>query len=117
MRPCMVELKGHPFISKLNNGAEMEAVRRSIVEELQLLKALPPLRREPEVTAKHGKLKSDRNLGFETILVDDLASLSTLDELTNWNLIYQGFIPPLQHQSPAHFSFYLTQGSDFGTIA
>lgn len=72
-------MKNHPFISSLGYSADL--VRNSIALELELVKALRHVRREPEVTMqKDGKLRFDRKSAPELILVDDLASLSNPNE-------------------------------------
>jgi hypothetical protein len=53
------------------------------VAEIELVRALGKIRREPEVTTKHGKLKADRKAQLKTIFVDDLASLASIDEVSS----------------------------------
>ena len=79
MRPIMSELRNHRFITQVGDTPDL--IRKSIVKEMELVRALGQIRREPEVTAKHGKLKAERQAGFQTIFVDDLASLGTTDEV------------------------------------
>ena len=51
------------------------------MRDIDLLKSNGRMRREPEVTTKHGKLKTDRKGKLQTMFVDDLAALPTLDEV------------------------------------
>lgn len=80
-RPYMIELKHHPFLQLISNIPE-DIIRHELVRDIQLVKAHGDLvKREPEVTTKHGKLKTDRKSRLQTMFVDDLVSLSSLDEV------------------------------------
>lgn len=46
------------------------------------------MQKHPDVTTKHGKLKSKRKNPPTTIYVDDLAALDSLSEVYNINIIY-----------------------------
>ncbi|CAG7825285.1 unnamed protein product, partial [Allacma fusca] len=78
-RVFMYELKTHPFLQQLQNVVEDE-IREELKRDIDLLKAQGRIRREPEVTTKHGKLKTDRKGPLQTMFVDDLAALPTLDD-------------------------------------
>jgi len=80
-RPFVMELRKHPFIMKVDNACD-DIIRQELVREIELIKAFgKQLKREPEVTTKHGKLKTARKSKLRTMFVDDLASLPTLDEV------------------------------------
>lgn len=80
-RPFMVELRQHPFFHKIDRIPE-DIIRNELIKDIQQVKAHgDELKREPEVTTKHGKLKTDRKSRLQTMFVDDLVSLATLDEV------------------------------------
>lgn len=70
---------------------------RQIVQVREELKAEIRYQREvsgrvqkhPDVTTKHGKLKSKRKNPPTTIYVDDLAALDSLSEVSIYNLSYK----------------------------
>jgi len=79
-RPFAEELRQHPFI--LQTSKCQDLIRQDIVKQIEIVKGHGnQLRREPEVTTKHGKLKTDRKAKLQTMFVDDLAALPTLDEV------------------------------------
>jgi len=81
-RPYVAELLQHPFLFPLDSEA-ISVTKAELAKEIRLIKTYQgrTYRREPEVTAKHGKLKTDRLGKLQTMFVDDLASLPTLDEV------------------------------------
>lgn len=49
--------------------------------------------RQPEVTTKHGKLKTDRKQVPRKMYVDDLAALDILTEVSSISVILDALIP------------------------
>ena len=76
----MSEIKQHPFLEQLQYQVT-GSIRDELKTYMGLVKAQGKVRREPEVTTKHGKLKTDRKGGLHTMFVDNLAALPSLDEV------------------------------------
>lgn len=55
--------------------------RQELNVEIKRQRAEGRARRQPEVTTKHGKLKSDRKAKPQKMYVDDLAALDMLTEV------------------------------------
>ncbi|KAK9300084.1 hypothetical protein QLX08_007125 [Tetragonisca angustula] len=77
-RPFASELKEHPLLMNIESIAE--DVRRELQEEIRRQRADGRVHRQPEVTTKHGKLKTDRKARPEKMYMDDLAALDMLSE-------------------------------------
>jgi hypothetical protein len=76
-----MELRRHPFITRVDSTCD-DIIRNELVNEISLIKAFgKQLKREPEVTTKHGKLKTARKSKLRTMFVDDLAALLSFDEV------------------------------------
>ncbi|ODN02300.1 Myosin-IIIa [Orchesella cincta] len=90
-RPFMVELRQHPFLQQLTRIPE-DIITNDMVRDIQMVKAHGDLvKREPEVTTKHGKLKTDRKSKLQTMFVDDLVALASLDEETILDQLFHRF--------------------------
>ncbi|KAF7990235.1 hypothetical protein HCN44_000040 [Aphidius gifuensis] len=77
-RPFASELKDHPLLQAVENY--QDDVKSELVDEIERQKNDGRIRRQPEVTTKHGQLKSDRKIQAKKIYYDDLAVLDTLTE-------------------------------------
>ncbi|CAL7948662.1 unnamed protein product [Xylocopa violacea] len=77
-RPFASELKEHPLLT--NVESVVDKVREQLREEILRQRADGRVHRQPEVTTKHGKLKTDRKARPEKMYMDDLAALDTLSE-------------------------------------
>ncbi|XP_068982765.1 myosin-IIIb-like isoform X2 [Bombus flavifrons] len=77
-RPFASELKEHPLLMNIESNAEK--IRNEIQEEIRRQRADGKVHRQPEVTTKHGKLKTDRKARPEKMYMDDLAALDMLSE-------------------------------------
>lgn len=77
-RPFATKLLRHPFFANIMN--KMDVVRKELKEEIQRQRSEGLLRRQAEVTTKHGQLKSDRKSKPQKMYMDDLASLEVLSE-------------------------------------
>ncbi|KAG7210389.1 hypothetical protein KM043_011922 [Ampulex compressa] len=77
-RPFVSELKEHPLLTNV------ESVVEKVREELRALicrqRTEGRVFRLPEVTTRHGKLKTDRKARPEKMYMDDLAALDMLSE-------------------------------------
>lgn len=89
-RPLMVELMAHPFIAQVPK--DPEEIREELVRILRVQQKLGYGKRLPEVTTKHGQLKTDRKSRPQPILVDDLSALETLTEDVIVDQLYQRYI-------------------------
>ena len=58
-------------------------IRAEIVRILMEQKRWGIIKRPPEITTKHGQLKTDRKSKPEPILVDDLALMEVLSEVSS----------------------------------
>ncbi|XP_046413203.1 myosin-IIIb-like isoform X2 [Neodiprion fabricii] len=77
-RPFASELAEHPLL--VNVAAVLDQVREELREEISRQRSNGRVHRQPEVTTKHGKLKTDRKTKPEKMYVDDLAALDLLSE-------------------------------------
>ncbi|XP_049784574.1 myosin-IIIb-like [Schistocerca cancellata] len=77
-RPFARELLEHPLMKK--GALVAEKVRRELRAEIQRQRKEGRTHRQPEVTTKHGKLKSDRKSKPQKMYMDDLAALDILTE-------------------------------------
>ncbi|XP_017761248.1 PREDICTED: myosin-IIIb-like isoform X2 [Eufriesea mexicana] len=87
-RPFASELKEHPLLMNVESSAEK--IRLDLQEEIRRQKTDGRVHRQPEVTTKHGKLKTDRKARPEKMYMDDLAALDMLSE--------DGIVDQLQHR-------------------
>ncbi|XP_058807301.1 myosin-IIIb-like isoform X2 [Phymastichus coffea] len=77
-RPFACELKEHPLLLSIEE--RMDDIRLQIQEEIKRQRSEGKVHRQPEVTTKHGKLKTDRKTRPEKMYMDDLAALDMLSE-------------------------------------
>ncbi|XP_012256582.2 myosin-IIIb-like isoform X3 [Athalia rosae] len=77
-RPFASELAEHPLL--VNVAGIIDQVREELREEIARQRSDGRVHRQPEVTTKHGKLKTDRKARPEKMYVDDLAALDLLSE-------------------------------------
>ncbi|GLH16633.1 Myosin-VIIa [Gryllus bimaculatus] len=77
-RPFARELLEHPLMQK--GAVVAEKVRQQLKAEIARQRAEGRSHRQPEVTTKHGKLKSDRKSKPQRMYMDDLAALDILTE-------------------------------------
>ncbi|KAM0737530.1 Myosin-IIIa [Formica fusca] len=87
-RPFASELKEHPLLS--NVEPIVGKIREQLREEIRRQRAEGRIHRQPEVTTKHGKLKTDRKTRPEKMYMDDLAALDMLSE--------EAIVDQLQHR-------------------
>ncbi|XP_072749225.1 myosin-IIIb isoform X1 [Anoplolepis gracilipes] len=87
-RPFASELKEHPLLS--NVQPIVGKIREQLREEIRRQRAEGRIHRQPEVTTKHGKLKTDRKTRPEKMYMDDLAALDMLSE--------EAIVDQLQHR-------------------
>ncbi|KAL0100753.1 hypothetical protein PUN28_019257 [Cardiocondyla obscurior] len=87
-RPFASELREHPLLTKVEPIAEK--IRERLREEICRQRAEGRVHRQPEVTTKHGKLKTDRKTRPEKMYMDDLAALDMLSE--------EAIVDQLQHR-------------------
>ncbi|XP_076174415.1 myosin-IIIb isoform X2 [Ptiloglossa arizonensis] len=87
-RPFASELKEHPLL--MNIEPNLEKIRMELREEIRRQRAFGSVHRQPEITTKHGKLKTDRKTRPEKMYMDDLAALDMLSE--------DGIVDQLQHR-------------------
>lgn len=69
-RPFAKKLIRHPFFAHITE--RMDTVRKELKEEIQRQRSEGVLRRQAEVTTKHGQLKPDRKSKPQKIYMDDL---------------------------------------------
>ncbi|XP_017794743.1 PREDICTED: myosin-IIIb-like isoform X2 [Habropoda laboriosa] len=77
-RPFASELKEHPLL--LNVDSSLEKIQDELQQEIRRQRADGRVHRQPEVTTKHGKLKTDRKARPQKMYMDDLAALDMLSE-------------------------------------
>ncbi|XP_031788630.1 myosin-IIIb isoform X2 [Nasonia vitripennis] len=77
-RPYACELKEHPLLLSIED--RLEEIRAQLQEEIRRQRSDGRVQRQPEVTTKHGKLKTDRKARPEKMYMDDLAALDLLSE-------------------------------------
>ncbi|XP_032682960.1 myosin-IIIb-like isoform X2 [Odontomachus brunneus] len=87
-RPFASELREHPLL--MNVEPKVERIRQQLREEIRRQRAEGRVHRQPEVTTKHGKLKTDRKTRPEKMYMDDLAALDMLSE--------EAIVEQLQHR-------------------
>lgn len=87
-RPFARELREHPLLTKAAPIAEK--IRQQLREEIRRQRAEGRVHRQPEVTTKHGKLKTNRKTRPEKMYMDDLAALDMLSE--------EAIVDQLQHR-------------------
>lgn len=87
-RPFASELREHPLLTKVK--PIVEKIRERLREEIRRQRAEGRVHRQPEVTTKHGKLKTDRKTRPEKMYMDDLAALDMLSE--------EAIVDQLQHR-------------------
>lgn len=69
-RPFAKKLLRHPYFANIN--ANINTIRKELKEEIQRQRNEGMLRRQAEVTTKHGQLKSDRKSKPQKMYMDDL---------------------------------------------
>lgn len=74
-RPFAKQLIRHPFFAHLNE--RMATIRKELKEEIHRQRNEGVLRRQAEVTTKHGQLKPDRKSKPQKIYMDDLGKIKT----------------------------------------
>lgn len=77
-RPFASELKEHPLL--MNVVPIIGKVRKELQDEICRQRDEGRVKRQPEVTTKHGKLKTDRKAQPKKMYMDDLAALDLLSE-------------------------------------
>ncbi|XP_014476501.1 PREDICTED: myosin-IIIb-like isoform X2 [Dinoponera quadriceps] len=87
-RPFASELREHPLL--MNVEPKVERIRGQLREEIRRQRSEGRVHRQPEVTTKHGKLKTDRKTRPEKMYMDDLAALDMLSE--------EAIVEQLQHR-------------------
>ncbi|XP_033323906.2 myosin-IIIb isoform X1 [Megalopta genalis] len=87
-RPFASELREHPIL--LNVTEREDKIREELKEEIRRQRMEGRVHRQPEVTTKHGKLKTDRKTRPEKMYMDDLAALDMLSE--------DGIVDQLEHR-------------------
>jgi len=87
-RPFASELREHPLLTKVE--PIVEKIREQLREEIRRQRTEGRVHRQPEVTTKHGKLKTDRKTRPEKMYMDDLAALDMLSE--------EAIVDQLQHR-------------------
>lgn len=69
-RPFAKQLIRHPFFAHVTD--RLATIRKELKEEIQRQRSAGVLRRQAEVTTKHGQLKPDRKSKPQKIYMDDL---------------------------------------------
>lgn len=87
-RPFASELKEHPLLTNIESS--VEKIRGELRGEIDRQRVEGRVHRQPEVTTKHGKLKTYRKAKAEKMYMDDLAALDMLSE--------DGIVDQLQHR-------------------
>lgn len=77
-RPFASELKEHPLLMDIES--QIEEIRLELTNEIRRQRTEGRVQRQPEITTKHGKLKTDRKARPEIMYMDDLAALDMLSE-------------------------------------
>ncbi|KAF4520317.1 hypothetical protein B566_EDAN004377 [Ephemera danica] len=72
--------EGDPPLADLHPMRALFQARRELKEEIDRQRAEGRVSRQPEVTTKHGQLKSDRKSRPQPMYMDDLAALESLSE-------------------------------------
>lgn len=89
-RPLMSDLMNHKFIAQVPKHPE--EIRQELMRILKAQRKVGYSKRLPEVTTKHGQLKTDRKSRPTPILMDDLSALETLTEEIIVDQLYQRFM-------------------------
>ncbi|CAN8028867.1 unnamed protein product [Ixodes persulcatus] len=89
-RPLMSDLMSHKFIQQVPKHPE--EIRQELVRILRAQHKVGFCKRLPEVTTKHGQLKTDRKSRPQPILMDDLSALETLTEEIIVDQLYQRYM-------------------------
>lgn len=89
-RPLMSDLMNHKFIAQVPRHPE--EIRQELMRILKAQRKVGYSKRLPEVTTKHGQLKTDRKSRPTPILMDDLSALETLTEEIIVDQLYQRFM-------------------------
>lgn len=71
-RPFAKQLIRHPFFAHVTE--RLATIRKELKEEIQRQRSAGVLRRQAEVTTKHGQLKPDRKSKPQKIYMDDLGN-------------------------------------------
>lgn len=74
-RPFAKQLIRHPFFAHVTE--RIATIRKELKEEIQRQRSAGVLRRQAEVTTKHGQLKPDRKSKPQKIYMDDLGNVTT----------------------------------------
>lgn len=69
-RPFAKQLLRHPLLTNISN--KIDAIRNELKQEIQRQRIDGRVRRQAEVTTKHGQLKSDRKSKPQKMYTDDL---------------------------------------------
>lgn len=72
-RPFAKKLLRHPYFANINE--RINTIRKELKEEIQRQRNEGVLRRQAEVTTKHGQLKSDRKSKPQKMYMDDLGKV------------------------------------------
>ncbi|CAN7994050.1 unnamed protein product, partial [Ixodes hexagonus] len=89
-RPLMTDLMNHKFIQQVPKHPE--EIRQELIRILRAQHKVGFCKRLPEVTTKHGQLKTDRKSRPQPILMDDLSALETLTEEIIVDQLYQRYM-------------------------
>ncbi|XP_034945837.1 myosin-IIIb-like [Chelonus insularis] len=79
-RPFASELRDHPLLNDIESI--IPQIKIELQEEIQRQRSAGRVRRQVEVTTKHGKLKMDRKAQPKKMYFDDLAALDSFTEDT-----------------------------------
>lgn len=71
-RPFAKHLIRHPFLARI--AERMDIIRKELKAEIQRQRTEGVIRRQAEVTTKHGQLKPDRKSKPQKIYMDDLGT-------------------------------------------
>lgn len=72
-RPFAKQLLRHPFFTSING--KIDTIRNELKQEIQRQRNEGMLRRQAEVTTKHGQLKPDRKSKPQKMYLDDLGRM------------------------------------------
>lgn len=81
-RPFAKQLIRHPFLARVTERADN--IRRELKVEIQRQRNEGVVRRQAEVTTKHGQLKPDRKSKPQKIYMDDLGIYRAIDSRIAW---------------------------------
>lgn len=71
-RPFAKQLIRHPFLARISERVDI--IRKDLKAEIQRQRSEGVVRRQAEVTTKHGQLKPDRKSKPQKIYMDDLGT-------------------------------------------